>query len=75
MIDLIKSILEATDRMWSIKGKGYIVPNEDDIEKTLDIAAAQLYDRPVGTRLSVGGLIIERLPQGFDVYVHVGKYK
>lgn len=75
MIDLIKYVFEKTDNVWSVKGKGFIMPDEADIQKALDKAAAVLYDGDIGDRLEVGGLIVEKREKDFDVYVRVGNYR
>lgn len=59
---------------WNLKGRGRVVPTEADFEAALDEAARQLLKEPVGSRLSVGRLIIEKKHNGHDVYVYVGEY-
>lgn len=49
-----------------------IIPTEVEFEKILDEARHVLYDEAVGTTLRIGRLIIERLENDLDVYIHVG---
>lgn len=63
------------DFHWSLKDKGYIIPDEADVEAALDEAARVLYNEPVGSYLAVGRLIIEKLPDGHAVYMYVGNYE
>jgi hypothetical protein len=71
---LINEIFSKTRWTWKI-GALNLIPDEDDIQRALDEAARQLYNEEVGTRLEVGGLIIEKRPRGHDVYVMVGSYE
>jgi hypothetical protein len=75
MISTIRRLFRENAWTWNIKGKGSVVPDEDDIERALDLAAEMLYSESIGTRLSVGRLIIEKTHQGHDVYCFVGNYK
>jgi hypothetical protein len=59
---------------WSVKGKGSIVPSEDEIERALDEAARMLYNEQVGAQLEVGRLIIKKKAKGHDVYIYVGPF-
>ena len=59
---------------WSLKDKGSIVPDEDDVEAALDESARMLYDEPVGTQLEVGRLIVVKKHRGHDVYIFVGEF-
>lgn len=69
----ISTILDEQDFTWKVKD-GYIYPNEEDITAALDEAARVLEPEGPGTRLEVGGLIIEKTYKGFDVYVFAGSY-
>lgn len=60
---------------WTLKSGRVIVPDEDDVERFLDEAAKHLHNEPVGTRLSVGKMIIEKTATGHDVYVYTGSYQ
>lgn len=75
LIHLIKHIFMRTGHQWRIGGT-LQDPTEADIRATLDEAASHLYsdEYEVGATFMTGGLIIEKRPQGFDVYVHVGEY-
>ena len=72
--ELVNEVFERIGHEWKI-GNSYAVPTEDDVEKVLDMAASKLYDAAEGTRLEVGGLIIEKRPSGFDVFIYTGNYK
>lgn len=54
---------------------GKIRVSDEDVKKVLDHAATVLYDGDVGDKLSVGGLIIEKRPKGYAVYVYLGNYQ
>lgn len=71
MEKLIRYILQQTGRVWS-GDDGDFLPDESDVQTVLDKAAEILYDEPVGTRLEVGGMIIEKQTTGFDVYTYTG---
>lgn len=75
---MIEEIVSETFRrighVWK-STQGFFHPEEDDVRAALDEAARILYDRDVDTRLEVGGLIIDKRPDGHDVYVFVGNYK
>jgi len=60
---------------WRLADKGRIIPDESDVEAALDEAARILYSEPVGAYLTVGRLIIERLPDGHAVYMYIGDYQ
>jgi hypothetical protein len=70
---MIHELFESIGQAWKIGGTKR-VPQEADIKTTLDRAASVLYSKDVGTRLEVGGLIIEKREHGHDVYVFVGNY-
>lgn len=70
----IAEVLADTGRLWKLDS-GFITPTEEIVERALDEAAKALYNEPVGTRLTVGGMIIERTNSGFEVYVMLGSYK
>ena len=71
--DLINHIFTERGHRWRVGGT-LRIPSEEDIRKALDRAAGMLYSEPVGTTLTVGGLVIEKTHTGHDVYVHVGEY-
>jgi hypothetical protein len=52
-----------------------IMPTEEEFEQILDEAVRVLNGEPEGTTLRLGRLIIEKIEDGFDVYIHVGNYK
>jgi len=55
--------------------QGLVRVDDDDVTRVLDHAAKVLYNEPVGTRLSIGGLIIEKRATGHDIYVYLGNYQ
>ena len=67
-------IAELLNKEWSLKDRGLVKPDADDVLAALDEAARVLYDEPVGTRLEVGGLIIEKRPTTHEIYVYIGDY-
>lgn len=71
----IASMLKAVGIKWNLAGGKRIQPTEEDVEKALDEAARVLYNGKPGDRLDVAGLIIEKRPNGHDVYVYVGTYQ
>lgn len=70
----IADTFQRNEWTWRLKDKGMVVPDEIDVGETLDEAARLLYDRPVGTQLEVGRLIIVKTSSGHDVYVFAGEY-
>lgn len=75
LINLIKYVFTITGHQWRIGGT-LQDPSEQDIRTTLDEAASHLYsdEYDVGATFHTGGLIIEKRPQGYAVYVHVGEF-
>lgn len=71
----IADMLKAVGIQWNLKGGKRVQPTEEDVEKALDEAARVLYNGSIGDRLDVAGLIIEKMPNGHDVYVYVGTYQ
>lgn len=71
--DMIASLFAELQHVWKI-GSDYSVPTAEDVQTVLDEAAKVLYDRPVGDRFEMGGIIIERRPGGFQAYVSLGYY-
>ena len=71
---IVTDVFHRIEHMWKSE-RLYFVPSEDDVRKVLDKAAETLYDEPIGTQLQTGGLIIEKAPKGYDVYVFTGNYK
>lgn len=74
IVDLIVEIYERIGHTWTVGGKT-VQPSEDDVEKTLDEAVRMLYTRDMGQQLSVGGLIVEKRPNGHDIWVYLGSYQ
>lgn len=74
MYEAIAKFFNERGWRWSFKGKGKIVPSEEDVEILLDEVANQLYDEPVGTQLQVGRLIIIKTDTGHEVYMFAGTY-
>lgn len=71
--DLIAEILEKRKHTWYLDDE-HKVPTAEDVMVALDKVAAILYPEEAGTRLEVGGLIIDKTANGHDVYVYVGSY-
>lgn len=71
----ISDLFQKIGRTWNLKGGRTVIPTDNDVEEALDEAARILYNEPIGHRLEIGGLIIEKRPQGHDVYVLVGNYQ
>lgn len=71
---IIADVLNRIGHTWKLDS-GFIEPDENDVEQMLDAAAATLYDGVEGDRFEAGGLIIEKRPNGHDVYVYVGNYQ
>lgn len=71
--ELVTYVFRKIGKSWKV-GQGYIIPDEDDVRRVLDNAAAVLYDRPTGTNYEQGGIHIEKHPTGLSVYVYVGEY-
>lgn len=51
------------------------IPTTDEVAQNLDKAVETLYDRPDGTSLMVGGLIVHKTAGHYDVYAHFGEWK
>lgn len=60
---------------WNLADGNTVIPDAEDFELALDEAARVLYNEPVGTQLTVGRMIIQKLHKGHDVYVYVGPYE
>ena len=71
--EIINMLTEAAVQ-WNTE-QGLIDPTEDDLELVLDNMARMLYGEPVGTQLTVGGLMMEKRPLGHDLYVFAGNYE
>lgn len=71
----LSKIYKDNNWAWSIKGKGSVVPTEEDIEAALDEAARLLYNESVGAQLEIGRLIIKKKHRGHDVYIYAGPYE
>lgn len=74
IVDMIVEVFERIGHTWTVGGKT-VQPTADDVEKTLDAAVKSLYTRPVDQQFEVGGLIIEKRPEGHDVWVYLGNYR
>ena len=74
IVQMIVETFERIGHTWLVGGKD-VQPTEDDVQRTLDAAVKRLYNEPVGYRLHVGGLIVEKRPHGHDVWVYLGNYK
>lgn len=72
--EIVSGVFRKIGHVWRA-GDKYIWPEEDDVRRVLDSAAARLYDSDTDTRLETGGLIIEKRPKGYSVYVYVGDYE
>lgn len=71
---LISEVLDRINHLWKIGGE-LKQPSTEDVARVLDKAAGELYDRPIGTRLEIGGIIIDKQANGHTVYVYCGDYK
>lgn len=71
---IVSEILDKVGHVWFLDS-GVIEPGEDDVRKMLDSAAKALYDCKQGDRFESGGLIIEKMTIGFNVYCYVGNYE
>jgi hypothetical protein len=71
--DVVKMLTDA-GVMWTTDS-GTVEPNEDDLQLILDKMGLMLYGEPVGTQLTVAGLMMERRPLGHDLYVFAGNYE
>ena len=72
--DMVSEIFERIGHMWRTT-LTFIQPSAEDVRAVLDEAAVRLYDDDVATQFQTGGLIIEKAPTGYDVYVYVGNYE
>lgn len=72
--EIISKFFRQNGWTWNLKGGRVVSPSEDDVLAALDEAARMLTSEPVGTRLSVGRLIIEKKHVGHDVYIFVGDF-
>jgi hypothetical protein len=72
--ELIERIYKERQHKWKIDNK-MVVPTENDIMLALDEVARLLHTEEPGTRLDIGGLIVDKTYRGHDVYVYVGSYQ
>lgn len=72
--EVIAQTLEATGHMWRVEGE-FIEPSIEDVHEVLDKAAKELYEREIGTRLEIGGIIVDKQENSHSVYVYAGEYK
>lgn len=52
---------------------GVRVPNQEEIEKTIQAGAAMLANEPENAQIEVGRLIIKKREGFVDVFLHVGE--
>ncbi len=71
--ETIVRVFNMVKHTWRVSGVD-IAPNQDDVQRTLDEIAKVLQNAEVGDTLSVAGLVVEKRPQGHDVYCYVGSY-
>lgn len=64
--------MESHDYMWNFNGD-YRVPNENEVKEVLDKARAALYDSKDGSHFMAGRLIVVKMGDHYDVYVHLGE--
>lgn len=69
---VIKRFFDEHQYTWKIDGED-LIPTEKDIEIFLDHAIRTLKDEPVGTRLTVGRLIVEKTNKSAEVYILAGE--
>jgi hypothetical protein len=74
--ELISEIFRKIGHTWKTTG-GLIHPSYKDVRRLLDEAQKTVYDEGLndGDRFEAGRLIIEKRPEGLDIYVYVGNYK
>lgn len=72
---LISQLFKQLGHTWTLTNGNVVTPTDNDVERVLDEAARQLYNEEVGSRLNVGGLIIEKRENDHDVYIYVGSYQ
>lgn len=72
---MIADIFEMLGHTWILRGGNELAPDAEDIESFQDEAVKHLYNEQVGTRLSAGGMIVEKQEDNrYGVYVYVGSY-
>lgn len=69
----VTAALHRVGRHWKINDK-LVLPTEQDVQQTLDKMIAVLYDKNY-TQITVGGLLVMRNGDHFDVYTHIGETK
>lgn len=69
----VQNILASTNARWKINGE-HVIPNQDQIENTIDSMVETLINNPEASQIEVGGVIVARLEGHFDIYVRVGEY-
>lgn len=72
---IISDLFEQLGFTWTLENDKVITPTDSDVERVLDEAARQLHNEPIGTRLNVGKLIVEKRPVGHDVYLFTGNFQ
>ena len=73
MIERLQKLFSEYNYQWNISGE-LKVPTQDDIKLTLDRTVERLYTEPTGTQLEVGRLIVRKMDEGHEVYLHMGDY-
>lgn len=72
MIKFLADHFKKNGWVWSLKGRGKVVPTEEDLQKALDEAQRILYSSTDGNMLQIGRLIVIKQDTGLDVYVLAG---
>lgn len=75
LTERLASLFDMLAHTWALKDGKQIIPTSNDMSLFMDEAVRNLHDEPVGTRLTSGRLIVEKLDTGYDIYVHVGEFK
>lgn len=77
MSEYIASKFAENGWTWSLKGRGHVVPDEDDVEAALDNAARVMYDMDPdeNPQIHVGRLIIKKHNNTHEVYLYVGDFE
>ena len=76
LTETISNFLRDTGHTWTLEGGKIISPAPEDVEIFLDEAVRHLHTEEVGTRLTAGGLIIEKEPENkYGVYLYAGNFK
>jgi len=65
-------LLAEVNHTWKLSD-GDALPTESDVQTILDKAKGDLYDKGDWSTLAVGGLMVVRVGNHYDVYVRIGE--